>query len=474
MHLRLYTAARLARAFPLRPIVMTISRLAVVVLLVLAGGLSATGPVSGQQFPDLGSLEARAGLYLPQDAETGYGFSVDVDLGYLSSPIIRAIAGFNYFAADVDRELPGQSVTGSITAAGVRAGVRLDPFGAGAFTPYLAALLTGHSVTTDPDDEIDAGILDELYGDFVVGAGLGAGLTWSLDERDRYALTAEGRRVFATDVGHWAAEAGVRITPRGRGAYTERPRPVAVPPVRPVTEASDRERAAAERAAEQARREREEADQATREAREEGRRAAAEAGRLREEADTLALAREREAAARAAAERAAEQARQQAEAAGEAAREAEQRAAAAERRAYDALLDLDRLITTITEVRETERGLAVVLGQGLFASGQAALSSRARDEVGRIAAVLQQFPDRTIAVEGHTDAVGGEVANQRLSEQRAEAVRAALIASGIEPVRIQAAGYGESRPIGGNDSAKGRAQNRRVEIIVIGARRPGE
>jgi len=127
----------------------------------------------------------------------------------------------------------------------------------------------------------------------------------------------------------------------------------------------------------------------------------------------------------------------------------------------------------VTEIRETERGLSVVLGQGLFAVGQSALSPRARDEVGRIAAVLAQFPQHSIAVEGHTDSTGSMELNQRLSEQRASSVRAALVANGIDPNRVETVGHGPNLPIADNATAAGRAQNRRVEIVVLGARRPG-
>ena len=146
----------------------------------------------------------------------------------------------------------------------------------------------------------------------------------------------------------------------------------------------------------------------------------------------------------------------------------------AERKRYRALLDLDRLISDVTEIKETERGLSIVLGQGLFASGQYRLSERARTQVGTIAAVLAQYEERRISVEGHTDAAGGELANQRLSELRAEAVRAAVIARGVEPGGIDMAGYGEGTPVADNDTPEGRAQNRRVEIILVGARRPVE
>jgi outer membrane protein OmpA-like peptidoglycan-associated protein len=434
-------------------------------------------PATAQRFPGLGSIEGRVGAYLPNDADAGYGISVDVGLGYLGSPVFRVLAGFNFFAADVDRDIIGTGVpvSGSFTATGGRVGLRLDPFGAGRFTPYLIGAVTGHSVSTDADSETDRERLDRLYGDFLVGAAFGAGLTYSFDVEDRYALTVEGRRGFAPDIGHWAAEAGFRITPRGRNAYAPVARvvpvspPVAVAPPDATTEAAREEaaRAAAERERLRAERER-----LARMTEEERARAQRENEALRNQADTLVAARQREAEARAAAERDAAQARAQTEAAQAAAREAEQRAAAAEGRLYDALLDLDRLITNVTEIRETERGLVVVLGQGLFSSGQSTLSARARDEVGRIAAVLSQFPERSISVEGHTDAVGSEVANQRLSEQRAEAVRAALIAQGVDPGRVDMVGYGESRPAAENDTAQGRAQNRRVEIVILGARRP--
>ncbi|MDQ3518912.1 MAG: OmpA family protein [Gemmatimonadota bacterium] len=129
-------------------------------------------------------------------------------------------------------------------------------------------------------------------------------------------------------------------------------------------------------------------------------------------------------------------------------------------------------MTDVTEIRETERGLAIVLGQGLFASGQYQLSPRARSQIGTIGAVLAQYPDNRISVEGHTDSVGRELANQRLSEMRAEAVRAALIAERVDPARIDMAGYGQSQPVADNNTAEGRGRNRRVEIVIVGARRP--
>ncbi|HEY0970903.1 MAG TPA: OmpA family protein, partial [Gemmatimonadales bacterium] len=174
-------------------------------------------------------------------------------------------------------------------------------------------------------------------------------------------------------------------------------------------------------------------------------------------ADEARLQAEREAAAaRAAAMNAEREARAAAE-----------RAAESERRLRESVDELDRVIANVSGVRETERGLLLTLGEGLFATAQYELSLAARSDVGRIAAVLGQFPDRSILVEGHTDAVGSEASNQLLSERRANSVRAALIAEGIDPTRITATGYGESRPVDDNSTATGRARNRRVDIVIL-------
>ena len=86
-----------------------------------------------------------------------------------------------------------------------------------------------------------------------------------------------------------------------------------------------------------------------------------------------------------------------------------------------------------------------------------------------IGTTLQEHPDLRISIEGHTDSDGDEASNQQLSERRAEAVRARLIDDyGIDPSRLEAAGYGESRPVAPNDTPEGKQQNRRVELVRIG------
>jgi outer membrane protein OmpA-like peptidoglycan-associated protein len=120
--------------------------------------------------------------------------------------------------------------------------------------------------------------------------------------------------------------------------------------------------------------------------------------------------------------------------------------------------------------RETERGPAAVVGDAAFESGAALVSSAARQGIAALADVLRAHPDHRVYIQGHTDAVGAELPNQRLSELRAEAVRSLLVQEGVDADRLFAIGYGQARPVADNVTPQGRAQNRRVEI-VIGERR---
>jgi outer membrane protein OmpA-like peptidoglycan-associated protein len=194
-------------------------------------------------------------------------------------------------------------------------------------------------------------------------------------------------------------------------------------------------------------------------AREEVERGEAERNRI------IADAREREAAA---AQRTAEQATREAEvqslAAEEQARVARERglaATAAEERNRELERELEDL-----QAEETDRGLVLTLGDVLFDTGQATLKAGAATTVDRLAQFMRDYPERSVRIEGHTDSAGSDDANQSLSERRAQAVREALMQRGLEAPRIGAVGYGEARPIADNETAAGRQQNRRVEIVV--------
>jgi outer membrane protein OmpA-like peptidoglycan-associated protein len=125
------------------------------------------------------------------------------------------------------------------------------------------------------------------------------------------------------------------------------------------------------------------------------------------------------------------------------------------------------------EARETERGVVVNLPDVLFDFGKATLTGDARSKIHSISDVLNnQARGRRISVEGHTDSVGSEAFNQRLSERRAESVASALENSGVSSQRVTTKGFGERYPVApnqnadGTDNPSGRAKNRRVEVVI--------
>lgn len=118
------------------------------------------------------------------------------------------------------------------------------------------------------------------------------------------------------------------------------------------------------------------------------------------------------------------------------------------------------------QAQQTERGLIVTFSDVLFDVGQARLRPGAQVRVEQLAAVLREYTDRNVLIEGFTDSTGSQATNQELSERRAMAVRNALIARGIAANRIVARGHAERYPVADNDSAAGRQQNRRVEAVL--------
>jgi outer membrane protein OmpA-like peptidoglycan-associated protein len=117
------------------------------------------------------------------------------------------------------------------------------------------------------------------------------------------------------------------------------------------------------------------------------------------------------------------------------------------------------------KAQKTERGLVLTLGDVLFDTGQATLKPGAYATIDRLANALKEDPARKVMIEGHTDSVGSDDYNQRLSENRAQSVQSALMQRGVAPDQITALGKGESTPVASNDNAAGRQQNRRVELI---------
>jgi len=121
----------------------------------------------------------------------------------------------------------------------------------------------------------------------------------------------------------------------------------------------------------------------------------------------------------------------------------------------------------LMELRQTDRGVVVTLGDVLFGVGETQLQPTARDNLQDVVELLQSEPGKRIRIEGHTDSSGPAEVNQRISLERAESVRNTLSSMGIDADRIQALGMGEDFPIASNDSRDGRSRNRRVDVILL-------
>lgn len=118
------------------------------------------------------------------------------------------------------------------------------------------------------------------------------------------------------------------------------------------------------------------------------------------------------------------------------------------------------------EATKSERGLVVTLGDVLFDTNKSELRSGAIYTIDKLAAFLAEYPTRKVLIEGFTDSTGTVEYNQRLSERRAEAVKNALVARGIDSSRLMIRGYGVEFPVASNETAEGRQRNRRVEVII--------
>jgi outer membrane protein OmpA-like peptidoglycan-associated protein len=202
--------------------------------------------------------------------------------------------------------------------------------------------------------------------------------------------------------------------------------------------------------------------------------AAAQVRRQQADAEAAALKAQAENAvqqaqvAQAAAEQASTRA-QQAQAAAESAQTQleETRRQLAQSDAETRRLRIQNELSRIATTRSESRGLIVTLNGGiLFDTGKTALKPGAKSTLSKIAKQLQTDPSLKIAVEGHTDNVGGTAMNQSLSEKRANAVRDYLVSAGISGDHITADGKGEESPIATNKTTAGRQQNRRVELVI--------
>jgi outer membrane protein OmpA-like peptidoglycan-associated protein len=118
--------------------------------------------------------------------------------------------------------------------------------------------------------------------------------------------------------------------------------------------------------------------------------------------------------------------------------------------------------------RDTARGLIVNLSDVLFDTGKSTLRAGAREKLAKISGIVLAYPDLRLAIEGNTDSVGSDAMNQTLSEQRAASVRDFLLKENIPATSMTSQGFGKTQPVASNETAEGRQQNRRVEMVVSG------
>jgi len=140
----------------------------------------------------------------------------------------------------------------------------------------------------------------------------------------------------------------------------------------------------------------------------------------------------------------------------------------AEREKQDLRARLLQQLNSILATRDSARGLIANMSDVLFRSGSFELAPGARERLAKVSGIILAYPSLHVSVEGHTDSVGGDDYNQTLSERRAQAVRDYFVQQGIASGSVEAHGYGKTAPIASNDTAEGRQQNRRVELVLSG------
>jgi len=233
-------------------------------------------------------------------------------------------------------------------------------------------------------------------------------------------------------------------------------------------DAEAKRRADAEAARAQAEQARVQAEQARAQAEQ----AKVEAERMKQEALAAAqeASRQKEAAEKAKAEAVAQQQVLSAETdkARAAAAQSENLRQQAEKEKQELRARLLQQLNSILATRDSARGLIANMSDVLFRSGSFELLPGARERLAKVSGIVLAYPSLHVAVEGHTDSVGGDEYNQELSERRAQSVRDYFVQQGIPSNAIEARGFGKSEPIASNDTPEGRQQNRRVELVMSG------
>lgn len=173
-------------------------------------------------------------------------------------------------------------------------------------------------------------------------------------------------------------------------------------------------------------------------------------------------------AQRAQAEAAAKEAEDRARRAREAQQQAEQATQQATQQTEQMRERLKDQLNQVLQTTETARGLVMNMSDVLFDFNKYTLKPEAREKLAKVSGILLAYPGLKVQVEGYTDNIGSDEYNQKLSEQRADGVRDYLVSQSVKDNNVTAAGYGKSSPVADNSTNAGRAQNRRVQLVVSG------
>lgn len=397
-------------------------------------------------------------------------------LGLAAEAYFRSLQGENQLLpflgleaarADVETSTGGRIARGTLTAFSTDVGVTAVLPGLASLWPTASVFLTVVNGSTSGRSTADADVLSRTYGGLSAGAGFAVGGSYRPDPDGRMLLTTTLRRAWAGRKSRWNVQVGMRFVvgdllgPPSVGPFSVRQAQADTAPAAagsggaPVGEApaptaapDSGQTALGDPATLLARLDSLEAQ--VRRATEERQAALAEARAQQARADSLAAVAAR----------------------GEAAEAGRRERAAMERDALLAeLRGLAAAAQHVVSVAETDVGLRIVLGGDLFPVGATEVGPAARAEIGRLAARLAEVEGVAATVDGHTDSTGSAEANLTISRLRAESVARALVAGGMGAAAVVAVGSGQESPVADNSTRAGRAQNRRVEVLV---RLPGE
>ncbi len=221
------------------------------------------------------------------------------------------------------------------------------------------------------------------------------------------------------------------------------------------------QRQLAEQEAQAAENARQEAEQARREAEQQAQQLAQERQQTQQELQQAQAARQSAEQQQQALAQQAEQARLQAQ-------QAEQENQRVQQQAEQQRQRLLQQLNDVLQTRESAKGLIVNMSDVLFDTGKATLKPGAKLKLAKLAGIILAYPDLHLEIDGYTDSTGSQQFNQVLSEKRAATVRDFLIAQGVPVNNVVAQGFGPSNPVASNETAAGRQQNRRVELVVSG------